>query len=200
MHHIYLTHFTQPETMKHTFEHRIGLTLLSRALSDLYNICIPADKLDATLETNQYGKPFLPGYPDIHFNISHGSDIAVCAIGDSPVGIDIEKLHDFTPAIFRKVFTEEERAFWEQMAVSEDAGKEWFFRFWTLKESRIKHAGMGLSMSLTDFSFSFDLTMDPYGVSCSDPGIFFYQRQIKEQYILSLCSSYPVDELKTIWI
>lgn len=198
--HVYITQFQQPDKMKHTFEHKVGLSLLAQALADLYGIQINADELDDHLDKNEYGKPFLKAYPDIHFNISHGSDIAVCAVSNQTVGADIEKIHDFTPAIFRKVFTPEEKAFYEKMAVDEHAGKEWFFRFWTLKESRIKHAGMGLSMSLTDFSFSFDVSQIPYKIQCSDSGICFSQQVLKDEYILSLCTSAPVDKIVYKWI
>lgn len=198
--HVYITHFEQPDKMKHTFEHNVGLSLLSRALSDLYQIHIAPEELEKHLEKNEYGKPFLKNHPEIHFNISHGSDIAICAMSSQTIGADIEKIHDFTPAIFRKVFTEEEKAFWEQMAVSENAGKEWFFRFWTLKESRIKHAGMGLSMSLTDFSFTFDLTSKPYSIHCSDSGIHFAQQILEEHYILSLCTSTIPENIVLTWI
>ncbi len=198
--HIYITRFKQPEKMKHTFEHNVGLSLLSQALSDLYQIHIAPEALEEHLEKNEYGKPFLKNHPEIHFNISHGTDIAICAVSSQTIGADIEKIHDFTPAIFRKVFTEEEKAFWEQMAVTEEAGKEWFFRFWTLKESRIKHAGMGLSMSLTSFSFTFDTSTEPYQIQCSDAGLFFTQKMLEDSYILSVCSLVPSEHIQIKWI
>ena len=36
------------------------------------------------------GKPWLEGHPEIHFNISHCAACAACALGDAPVGIDVE--------------------------------------------------------------------------------------------------------------
>lgn len=190
--HIYITHFEQPEKMKHTAEHTVGLTLLSQALADLYNIQIAPADMEAHLDKNEYGKPYLKDYPQIHFNISHASDIAICAISNQKIGADVEVLKDFHTSIFRKVFTEEEKAFYDKMAINEEASREWFFRFWTLKEARIKHAGLGLSMSLTSFSFSFDTETEPYVIQCSDADVHCWQKIIENQYVLSVCSSIPI--------
>ena len=47
---------------------------------------------DLTLQTGENGKPELLSYPDIHFNLSHSGTIAVCAVSDRPVGVDVEFL------------------------------------------------------------------------------------------------------------
>lgn len=198
--HIYITHFEQPEKMKHTAEHRVGLTLLSQALAELYGILISPDDLENHLNKNEYGKPYLKDYPHIHFNISHAGDIAICAISNQKIGADVEVMREFHDTIFRKVFTEEEKAFYQKMAVDEAASREWFFRFWTLKESRIKHAGMGLSMSLTSFSFAFDLDAKPYTIRCSDKDVYFQQQVLEDTYILSVCTSTPVKKLELRYI
>lgn len=190
--HIYITHFEQPEKMKHTAEHKVGLTLLSHALADLYDIQIAPEDIDAHLDKNDYGKPYLKNYPHIHYNISHASDIAICAISNQKIGADVEVLKDFHTSIFRKVFTEGEKAFYDKMSINEEASREWFFRFWTLKEARIKHAGLGLSMSLTSFSFSFDTETEPYVIQCSDADVHCWQKIIENQYVLSVCSSIPI--------
>ena len=38
------------------------------------------------------GKPFLARHPLIHFNLSHTAGVAVCAVDDRPVGIDVERV------------------------------------------------------------------------------------------------------------
>lgn len=200
---IYLTHFVQPEKMKHTAEHNVGLRLLSQALNDHFQIQIPSEQLDDQMEKNSYGKPSLAAYPEVHFNISHGSDLAVCAVSDHCIGVDVEGIHDFHDTILRKVLTEDEKAFFHQMSTDEATKREWFFRFWTLKESRIKQAGMGLSMSLTGFSFTFDLTKDPYQIQCSDPDLFFHQYKLDaadSSYLLSLCTTVENETVELIWV
>lgn len=79
----------------------------------------------------------------------------------APVGIDIEKIHPFKDSILRKVLTRLKKTFLEAFRNTPDKYMEIFFRFWTLKESRIKHSGLGLSMPLTDFSFTLDLSREP---------------------------------------
>lgn len=198
--HIYITHFEQPEKMKHTAEHKVGLTLLSAALSDLYHIQIAPEDMEAHLDKNEYGKPFLKDYPDIHFNISHASDLAICAISDQVIGADVEKIKEFHDTILRKVFTDEEKAFFQQIADNEAARQEWFFRFWTLKEARIKHAGMGLSMSLTRFSFVFDTECEPFKISCSDKDVYCKQQVLEGKYILSVCTCAPTENVEIKYI
>lgn len=38
-----------------------------------------------------YGKPYIDGYKEWQFNISHTSGMIAIAVSDKPVGIDIEK-------------------------------------------------------------------------------------------------------------
>lgn len=192
--HIYVTHFEQQEKMKHTAEHNVGLTLLSRALTDLYGILIAPEAMEVHLDKNEYGKPYLKDYPQIHFNISHAGDMAICAISSQQIGADVEVLKEFHTSIFRKVFTESEKAFYDQVAVDEKNRREWFFRFWTLKEARIKLAGLGLSMALTGFSFTFDNASGPYEaycICCSDSKVHCWQQILEEKYVLSVCSALP---------
>ena len=43
------------------------------------------------LECTEDGKPFLPGLPDIHFNLSHSGDYIACAFSDQEVGLDLQE-------------------------------------------------------------------------------------------------------------
>ena len=36
------------------------------------------------------GKPFFPGHEDLHFNLSHSGELALCALDGAPVGADIQ--------------------------------------------------------------------------------------------------------------
>ena len=57
---------------------------------------------DLTLTYTSQGKPFLQQHPDIHFNLSHGGEMAVCAVSDRPVGADIEPLLPYDAEQARK--------------------------------------------------------------------------------------------------
>ena len=45
---------------------------------------------ELTFLTDEKGKPYVAGVP-FHFSLSHSGDYAVCAISDTPVGVDVEK-------------------------------------------------------------------------------------------------------------
>ncbi len=45
---------------------------------------------DLTFSVDEKGKPYVEGNM-FYFSLSHSGDYAVCAISDSPIGIDIEK-------------------------------------------------------------------------------------------------------------
>lgn len=71
------------------------------------------------------GKPYFPGLPGLHFNLSHSHGAAVCALHDQPVGVDVERLR---PAPRR-------------LAAGMD--DESFFRRWTALEATVKRQGRG---------------------------------------------------------
>jgi len=197
---IYISHFEEPQKNKYQVEHQAGLDLLSHALSDSFGISMTTKELTEDIEKESNGKPFLKSYKNICYNISHSKNMVACAISNSPVGVDLEEIQSFLPSILRRTLTSEEKSFLEQMSVDDASQQEWFFRFWTLKESYIKHSGIGLAKPLTDFSFTFDLEKNPYGISCSEDGVYFSQYKLQEDYILSLCTSVPVTEVSILYV
>lgn len=97
-----------------------------------------------------YGKPYLPDYPEIHFNISHSGEVLLVAISAmGTVGIDIEQAktqrRDFS-GLVAKCFAESEIKYWN--ALPEDEKTSEFYRFWTRKEAFVKATGRGLAMGL----------------------------------------------------
>ncbi|WP_202803537.1 4'-phosphopantetheinyl transferase family protein [Clostridium tunisiense] len=104
---------------------------------------------------NQYGKPYLKGYPNFNFNISHSGEYVLCAIDDKPIGVDIEEIkHLEFEEIAKNFFTEKE---FQYIANKDSKSKlDRFYEIWTLKESYIKFCGQGLSMPLKSFSIEID--------------------------------------------
>ena len=49
------------------------------------------DPVGISFSVQEYGKPYIPALPDMHFNISHSGRWIVCAVDSKPIGIDIEK-------------------------------------------------------------------------------------------------------------
>ena len=41
------------------------------------------------LARREGGKPFFPGRPDLHFNVSHSGGLALCGVGSASLGVDI---------------------------------------------------------------------------------------------------------------
>lgn len=160
---------------KYGIEHALGLKLLARGLEELYHLSYTPDQLSEALSKNEYGKPYLSAHPDIFFNISHTDNFVVCGFAERKIGIDAEIIGTYPAVVFRKVFTADEVALIEN-APDENRQQEMFARLWTLKESRIKEAGMGFSMSPVDFSFDIDCSMESVKIRCSEAGIYFAQQ------------------------
>lgn len=165
---------------KYGIEHALGLKLLARGLEELYHLSYTPDQLAEALSKNEYGKPYLSAHPDIFFNISHTDYFAVCAFAACELGVDTEIIGDYPAAVFRKVFTADEAAM-IQNAPDESKAQEMFARLWTLKESRIKEAGMGFSMSPIDFSFDIDCSTEPAKIRCSEADVYFAQQMVSVQ-------------------
>lgn len=194
---IYVTTYASEDmglTEKRQREHMLGRKLLQAGLQREYALFLP----DLSMETGAYGKPFLPEYPHIHFNISHCSGIVICGIYDQRIGVDVERIRPYSEKLCRKVLSPE-----EQEAVQSSGMPELFFQYWTLKESYVKAAGSGLSVPLQSVTFTWEDSVgkaagwDSGGkladrdsavkFTCSRPGFEFYQTCLYGTYIFSIC-------------
>ena len=131
------------------------LSLVSRALVRyLIAEVTRQDPESLCFSTNEHGKPFLVGFPEIHFNLSHSHGAAVCALcRNAAVGVDVEDMGRHTDLSIAKRFFSS----YETALVSKASGAEkrkLFFDIWTLKEAYIKAVGKGLSIPLNSFSFN----------------------------------------------
>ncbi len=117
--------------------------LVRKAVSEKFNI----SKNDIRFRVGENGKPYIKDVK-IEFSISHSGDIAVCAISDKPVGIDIEKIRDININLVKRVFTPDEQQYvLEKWSLS----KERFFEVWTRKEAYAKMNGKGVA-TFSEFS------------------------------------------------
>lgn len=87
------------------------------------------------------GKPYFPGCPQVHFNCSHSGDLALCALSDAPVGVDLELVRPRRPGLPRFCLAPEELEWYEAR------GSRWedFYILWTRREAWCKYTGKGLS-------------------------------------------------------
>lgn len=96
------------------------------------------------LEFGEHGKPYLPEYPDVHFNISHCDAGCAVAVADCPVGVDIQDVRPFSWDIARQVCCERELA---ELIESVDQEKL-FTKMWAMKESWVKMVGAGIACGM----------------------------------------------------
>ncbi len=140
---------------KHQHQYLVTRALVRTALSWYTNGSIEPD--DWSFVTNEYGKPRIE-YPDcdLTFNISHTEGMVALALARGlDVGVDVEWLQrdGETVSLADRFFSPAEAHDLRSLAAYRQ--RERFFDLWTLKESYIKAWGMGLSIPLDQFSFSF---------------------------------------------
>lgn len=98
------------------------------------------------IETDINKKPYFNSQPKVHFNLSHAEDMAVIAIHDKDVGIDIEYMNrtfDFTEVLSYTMNSTE-----TQMLFNSKNNIHTFYTFWTRKEAIVKAIGTGISDDL----------------------------------------------------
>lgn len=87
---------------------------------------------------SDHGKPHLI-HRDVHFNLSHGGDYAVLAVGTQELGVDIEPIpSQINAMVVKKAFHDDERQW-----LALDSTPECFALLWTRLESALKASGTG---------------------------------------------------------
>lgn len=99
-------------------------------------------------DTDERGKPFLTERDGLYVSLSHSGSYAAIAVGDVPVGVDIQRRGKCDMRVADRFFTAEEAEFINGSGDKADA----FFEIWTKKESLVKTVGKGLAMPLNSFS------------------------------------------------
>jgi 4'-phosphopantetheinyl transferase len=94
--------------------------------------------LPGELLKDENGMP-LP-FDGTFWSITHKTQYVGGVVAPTPIGLDIERIRDFSRGLFRKTATEQE---W---ALTNTEGKSLltFFRFWTSKEAVLKATGIGI--------------------------------------------------------
>ncbi len=105
-------------------------------------LCVALGFVPQSFRIASHGKPFLPDGPE--FSLSHSRGCAAAAISRSPVGVDVETVRTAPMEVCASVFTGNE----QELLDSAGDVDRCFFALWTLKESCVKKAGVGLSLPL----------------------------------------------------
>ncbi len=115
--------------------------LAKKAISEKFSVPVS----DVKILAMESGQPFCGNF-DVHLSLSHSGDYAVCAVGDRPVGIDIQKIVPYNLKTAQKVCSEAELCRIEKSA---DKAAE-FIKLWTKKEAVLKMQGTGVRQSMKD--------------------------------------------------
>ena len=143
------------------FKHELGrktcaaaYLLLCEALRQEYGITERP-----VFEYGEHGKPAIVGHTDIHFNLSHCKEAAICVVGPEPVGVDVESVHRYSESLARYTMNDEELA---QILQAENPAVV-FTTLWTRKEAAVKRSGHGISNDmkhvLKDLPFEIETTV-----------------------------------------
>ncbi len=104
---------------------------------------------DLRIDKKEFGKPFLPDYPELSFNMSHSGDILALAISSQrQLGIDVEcyKARNTWNGLVKKCFAPEEADYWNRLDKAEQG--QAFYQFWVKKEAFVKAVGKGITLGL----------------------------------------------------
>ncbi len=101
------------------------------------------------------GKPYFKDYPEIHFSLSHSGNMAVLAISDGEVGIDVQESRGFQEKVMKRFYQEEEI---KRIESTEDIEikERLFYQIWTGKEAYIKYTGKGMGQDIRSFCVDLD--------------------------------------------
>lgn len=96
----------------------------------LLRYCLGSSAEEITF--SEKGKPILTD--GRYLSLSHSGDYAACAVSDSPIGVDIQKIVDISPRTIARFCTEFE---WEYLNCCKNPKAD-AIKLWALKESWLK--------------------------------------------------------------
>lgn len=114
----------------------LGILLAKTAIKQSFGVFFK----DQSFAYEKKGKPYLSGYPDIHFSISHSGDYVACAACRRPIGIDLQIIRPFSKRAALRICSEAEL---EALLKSEQKDSD-FTKLWTQKEAAVKQTGEGI--------------------------------------------------------
>lgn len=145
--------YLSPEKQVQIQKFRFDLDKKLGLLSDLFVRYIACESLnqkneDLIFKKNYFGKPYLFGFPDFNYNISHTKNAFIVGFSEKSLGVDIEKNKSVDLIIAEQFFNKNEIDY----ILSGKSGQEkLFYQIWTRKEAYIKKSGKGLATPLSSF-------------------------------------------------
>lgn len=130
------------------------------------------------IKEGEHGKPYIDGYSEWQFNISHTLGMIAVAVSEKPIGIDIEKIQKQDLRIAERFFTSPECNYINEAESDAEKNKR-LLEVWTKKEAYIKFTGEGMSRPISSFNV--------FDIPAKNQTIFL------DEYILSVCCSNQAD-------
>lgn len=138
-----------------------GLLLRYAFLEAGYDI---KDWQQVQIEKEVYGKPYIKGYDDFQYSLSHSGEWIVCAVDMMPVGADIQEMKSWKMQLAKRFYHADE--YDRLLAIKEndsDRQTREFYSIWTAKESVVKWNGRGIGAGISgyvtaqDYSHVYDI-------------------------------------------
>ncbi|WP_053451820.1 4'-phosphopantetheinyl transferase family protein [Exiguobacterium sp. BMC-KP] len=151
---------------------------------------------DIQFTRDQFSKPLLEGYDNIHFNLSHSGNWIVCAVSDLPIGIDIEKIESGDNRFIEEVLHHKEIEYLTRFEGNEKNTK--YYTLWCLKEAYGKYMGVGLNYEYQKNLFEESLqgwVLKPQQ-SDANESLYFQVNRLPGDYLIAVCT--PYSNLMTI--
>ena len=105
-----LSPYRREKTLRYRFDRGKWLSagaglLLDYMLKD-YGLC----ERDMQYIEGEHGKPAFANHPQLHFNLSHSNSLVACAMGDKPVGVDVQHMVKLRQGLVRYTMSTQEIA------------------------------------------------------------------------------------------
>lgn len=169
-----LSRIREPQSFAHSL---IG-DLLVRYLAVQY---LGLSNEDLHFRTNQYGKPYLLAPPrPFHFSLSHSGCWVVCAVGQNPVGVDVQLMEPVDDNFAQKVMTPE--AYEHYLSLPHPQKLDYFYELWTLQESYLKLIGEGFANKQLGILSHHDSLLP------DDNNLHFQVGNLESNYKLAVCT------------
>ncbi len=167
--------FAQPLTTYHA-QHTEAYRLLDRLLKE------DGITQDMDIEKDDYGKPYLKGFPSLCFNISHCSVCVAAVVSRQDIGVDVQGHFPWKEKLAKKISSRKEWRYL-QNAQSDEERRERLNRLWCRKESYLKCIGLGLRRELSEVNV---LTKEDKLLH-TEEGRFRFTEFQSDQYTLCVC-------------
>ena len=175
--------------------HQCAHDLLWHAVAEEY----PEMEDKLTMRRQEHGKPYFvekteqgdEKNSEIYFNLSHSGSYAVCILGSTPMGIDVEGLRPYHEKVAKRILHENE---FQVLEASQWKDRD-FIRFWTLKEAYGKYTGTGIGENLKQIIFQWNELGE---IACSDEEVRMFQWCLEEQYYLAVCVAKSAKDIKLL--